>query len=278
MLHIVSDPRNLFLVTLSPAFLLFLLSNVFSFGPTEIRLAVLGLDRSPFSRRYPASLDSDRDVVATTTVDRQKQILPLLTAGQVDVGLVIPPGFGDFTGSGQTAHVQAIIDGADPFSGRQALSTLSARSAVFVAGTGRTHLLSKGPPIELRSQAWYNAGLKSLWSMVPGLLAIVLTMPTLAFAPALSREKETGTLEGLMASPVSGMEYLTGKPVAYVVTGLVSTILALLVAILYFKVPFRGSLAVYLLLAGICFLACMGATVVIANFVRRQQSARSSSC
>jgi ABC-2 type transport system permease protein len=109
--------------------------------------------------------------------------------------------------------------------------------------------------------------------MVPGLLSIVLIMPTLALALALTREKETGTLEGLIATPVSGLEYLSGKLLAYVVTGLVSAALALLVAVFWFQVPFRGSLLVYLLLTATYFLACMGAVVVIANLVKSQQTA-----
>lgn len=109
--------------------------------------------------------------------------------------------------------------------------------------------------------------------MVPALLAIVLIMPTMALALALTREKESGTLEGLLATPVSGPEYVVGKLLAYIVAGLVSAVLALLVAVLWFGVPFRGSLAVYLLLAAVYFLACMGATVVIANVVKSQQTA-----
>ena len=125
----------------------------------------------------------------------------------------------------------------------------------------------------VRTQAWYNAGLESLVSMVPGLLAIVLIMPTMALTLALAREKETGTLEGLVATPLSGLEYLSGKLLAYVGAALVSTLLALLVAVLWFGVPFRGSVALYLLLAAVYLLACMGAAVVIANFVKRQQTA-----
>jgi ABC-2 type transport system permease protein len=98
-------------------------------------------------------------------------------------------------------------------------------------------------------------------------------MPTMAFALALTREKESGTLEGLVATPVLGPEYVLGKLLAYIVAGLVSAVLALLVATLWFQVPFRGSLPVYLLLAADYFLACMGAAVVIANFVKSQQTA-----
>ena len=272
MLHIVRDPRNLFLVIVSPAFLLFLLAYIFSFKVSQLNLAVLDLDRTSLSRRYLVSLTSDPDLVLTYTANRYGEIVPLLKSGDVDAGLVIPPGFADTVHRGQPAHVQAIVDGTDPFAASQAIGSLSARSGVFVVGSGGGPLPGE-EPVEVHTQAWYNAGLESLLSMVPGLLAIVLIMPTLALALALTREKETGTLEGLMATPVSGLEYVTGKLLAYVATGLVSAVLALLVAVFWFKVPFRGKLAIYLLLAGDYFLACMSATVVVANFVKSQQTA-----
>jgi ABC-2 type transport system permease protein len=95
----------------------------------------------------------------------------------------------------------------------------------------------------------------------------------MALALALTREKETGTLEGLIVTPVSGLEYLTGKLLAYVTTGLLSTLLALVVAVFWFEVPLQGSVWLYLLLTSVYFLACMGITVIVANFVRNQQTA-----
>jgi len=273
ILHIIRDPRNLFLVTVSPAFLLFLLSYIFSFDVGQFNIAVLDLDRTSLSRLYLDSLTSDQDLILAFTVGSYEEIDPLLVSGDIDAALVIPPGFANTVHSAQPAQVQAIIDGTDPFAGTQIVGSLTARSGVFVAGTGASEPAQQGPLVEVRTQAWYNADLKSMNSMVPGLLAIVLIMPTMALALALTREKETGTLEGLVATSISGMEYLVGKLLAYMAAGLVSAVLALLVAVLWFRVPFRGNLAVYLLLAADYFLACMGATIVIADFVKSQQTA-----
>ena len=272
ILHIIRDPRNFFLVTVSPAFLLLLLSYIFSFDVGQFNLAVLDLDRSSLSRLYLHSLTGDQDLIVAYTVSSYVEIDPLLTSGQIDAALVIPPGFANTIHRSQPAQVQAIIDGADPFVGTQIVSSLTARSGAFVAGVGAT-AAQQDQPLQVRTQAWYNAALKSMNSMVPGLLAIVLIMPTMALALALTREKETGTLEGLVATPVSGVEYIMGKLLAYMAAGLISAVLALLVAVLWFRVPFRGELAVYLLLAADYFLACMGATVVIAEFVKSQQTA-----
>jgi ABC-2 type transport system permease protein len=272
ILHIVRDPRNLFLVTLSPAMLLFLLSYIFSFEAGQLKLAVLDQDHTPLSRTYTANLTSDQDLILTHTVNSYQDILPLLVSGKINAALIIPPGFADTVFGGQTAQVQAVIDGTDPFLSSQVISALRSRSGVFVAEAGTANAGRTSQPLEIRTQAWYNAGLESQHSMVPGLLAIVLVMPTMAFALTMTREKETGTLEGLIVTPISGFEYIAGKLLAYIAAGLVSAVFCLLVAVLWFRVPFRGNLAAFLLLVANYFLACMGITVLVAGFVRSQQA------
>jgi ABC-2 type transport system permease protein len=237
-----------------------------------LNLAVLDLDRSPASRSYLASLTNDQELVLTSVIDSYQEILPLLVSGDVDAALIIPPGFADTVHSGDSSQVQAIIDGTDPFLSSQAIGALGARSGVFVAGIDGNGVMEMVEPVEVRTQAWYNAGLESMHSMVPGLFAIVLIMPTMAFALAMTREKETGTLEGLIVTPVGGPEYVAGKLLAYITAGLISAILAMLVAVLWFKVPFRGNLVTYLLLVADYFWACMGISVVVASFVKSQQA------
>jgi ABC-2 type transport system permease protein len=261
------------LVTLSPAFLLFLLAYVFSFDVGQLKLAVLDLDRSALSRRYLARITSDQDLHLAYEVASYEEATPLLVSGEVDAVVVIPPDFADTVYRSEPVQVQAIIDGTDPFAGSQASGALEARSSAFVAAIAAEGSRDVGEPFGVQTIAWYNAGLKSLLSMVPGLMAIVLIMPTMALALALTREKETGTLEGLIVTPVSGLEYLTGKLLAYVTTGLLSTLLALVVAVFWFEVPLQGSVWLYLLLTSVYFLACMGITVIVANFVRNQQTA-----
>jgi ABC-type multidrug transport system permease subunit len=102
---------------------------------------------------------------------------------------------------------------------------------------------------------------------------VVLFVPTMAVTLALAREKETGSFEGLIATPVRGLEYLAGKLVAYMLTGLTGAFLAWAVAVYWFHVPFRGSLGDFLLLTGVYFLATMGIGLFVANFVASQQTA-----
>jgi ABC-type multidrug transport system permease subunit len=109
--------------------------------------------------------------------------------------------------------------------------------------------------------------------MVPGLLAVVLSMPALALALALAREKELGSFEGLVVTPVRGLEYLGGKLLTYGVSGVVSGMLAWLVAVFWFRVPFRGSLMEFLFFTADYVVASMGISLLVANFVQSQQTA-----
>ena len=269
--HIRRDLRTLFLVTLSPAFLLFVLSYVFSLDVEQIALAAVDLDHSPLSRRYLAFLISDGEIRLAEQPQRYEEAESLLLAGRVDGVLVIPHGFDQRLRRGEDAPVQLLIEGMDPIAAGQTLSSLSARTQAFTAkmGTQGLHLT----PLQVESRLWYNPASKALISMVPGLAAIVLVLPALALALALTREKETGTFEGLISTPLRGMEYLAGKVVAYLISGLVGAVLAWLVATLWFRVPFRGDFRLFLLLAAVYLVASMGLSLLVANFVASQQTA-----
>jgi ABC-2 type transport system permease protein len=270
--HITRDVRTFLLVTIAPAFLLVTLSYVFSFDVDRVEIAVRDLDRSSLSRAFLTSLTADGDVTAVY-VQREGDVESLFTRNVVDLVLVIPHSFADAVLEGGPAEVQGIVDGADAIAAGQALSLLESRVSAFVAGLVPQSAEEGGGALDVSSRAWYNGTLKSLFSMVPGMMAVILCMPALALTLALTREKETGSFEGLIATPVRGTEYLLGKLLAYQGSGMLSVGLAWLVATSWFHVPFRGSFLTFLLLAGDYMVASMGVGLVIANFVRNQQTA-----
>jgi ABC-2 type transport system permease protein len=270
--HILRDLRTVFLVTISPAFLLFTLSYIFAFDVQQVDLAVWDLDESSLSREYVAMLSADGDTRLDIRVSSYDELDQLLLSGRVNGALVIPPGFERDLQAGLPVEVEGVIDGADPISANQSVTALAERTAAFGARFGASPQVAM-QGLELRGEVWYNPTLQSLIGMVPGLTAIVLAMPTLALALALAREKETGSFEGLITTPIRGTEYLVGKLLAYLINGLVSVFLVWLVAVLYFDVPFEGSLPLYLLLGVVYLLASMGFSLFVANFVRNQQTA-----
>jgi len=272
--HIIRDPRLLFLVTLSPALLGLTFSYVFSFDVQQAALAVLDLDKSALSRQLLSHLTADGDFWVHSHVSSFAEIDELLLRGAVEAALVIPPGFDTDIRRGRPAQLQVIVEGMDTVEARQNTGYLEARIAAFAAAApAPTADQPPAPRLEVRSRAWYNPTLESLISMVPGLVAVVLQMPALALALALSREKESGSFESLITTPVRGVEVLLGKLSAYVASGLFSALLTLAVAVFWFHVPFRGSLALFFLLSGVFFLASMGLGLLVGNFVSSQQTA-----
>ncbi len=272
--HITRDIRIFFLVTLSPAFLLLVLAYLFAFDVGNVNLAWLDGDRTPTSRALLSAITADGTFRLVEQATSYDELHAALLAGRVDVALVVQPGFetdltrGTQAGAGRPVTVQVLADGTDAISMSQALGSLSARTAAF-----GVRVSGIAPLVEVRTRAWYNGDLKSIRSMVPGLLAIVLTLPALALTLAVTREREVGTLEALIVTPVRGPEYLLGKLAAYVLSGLVSAALASLLAVGWFHVPLRGSFLLFLLLVVLFYLACMGISLVIAQLALSQQMA-----
>ncbi len=271
--HITRDVRTFFLVTIAPAFLLATFSYVFALDVGRVDIAVRDLDRTPLSREFIASLIADGDLGVVAYVQRNEEIERLFTRDIADLVLVIPHGFADAALGGGHAEVQCVVDGADAIIASQTIGLLESRVDAFAASLHPWRSGGVVGSFDVSSRAWYNETLKSLVSMVPGMLAVVLCMPALALALALTREKEAGSFESLIATPVRGIEYLLGKLLAYEISGLVSAVLAWAVATLWFHVPFRGSFPAFLLLAADYMVAGMGISLVVANFVRNQQTA-----
>jgi ABC-2 type transport system permease protein len=278
-LHIIRDYRTLFLVTLSPAFLLFTLTYVLTFDVQQVSYAVLDQDRSELSRRYVAGLVSEEDASLAGYVSSYSEIDSWFLRRQASAVVVIPPGFQADLGRRRSATIQVILDGTDPVVAGDALARVRARTQGFTVQEGLGPLSPSGAalasslPLDVRLRIWYNPGERSLFSLVPGLLGVVLTMPTLSCAVALAREKETGTLEQLLATPMGRAEFWFGKMIPYVISGFLSCFLALMVATVWFKVPFRGNGLVFGLLVLDFLMATMGLSLLMASFVSSQQAA-----
>jgi len=271
--HVTRDIRTLILVTIVPAFLLLMLAYVFSFDSDYFNLIVLDQDKTDLSRQYIADLTSDNTFRIVAYVERYEEIDAWLRAGRAHLALVIPPGTTDTLRAFRSAPVQAIVDGVDVIAASQALRQLDTRTSTFILTLLPLSCGHLPGMMDVRPRVWYNPSLKSLHSIVPGLIAVVLYMPALALSLSLTREKELGSFEGLAATPIRGPEYLLGKMLTYVVFGLVSVLPIVLVATLWFNVPFRGNLMVFLVLTACYFLASFGLSQFVASFIANQQTA-----
>ena len=269
------DARTLFLVFVSPAFMLLMLSYLFTWDVDRFPLAIFDQDKSSLSRRYMAAVTQDDTIDLRYDLSSSEEIDELLLEGRVYGVLVVPPGLLDQVNKGRTGHLQVILDGTNPGVAAQMLGQLAGRTQAFIA------TLSSLPqevedqllPIDIRTRVWYNPNLKALHSMVPGLIAVVMCMPAFSLATSLVREKEMGTMEGLLATPIQGAELLLGKLLAYISCGLVSVVLVVLVATLWFRVPFQGDFLLFLLLTADFLLGVLGLSLLLSNFLASQQAA-----
>jgi ABC-2 type transport system permease protein len=269
--HIIREPRTLWMVFLSPAFVLVALSAIFTSGTSRVDLALWDQDRTALSRQFAATLSSDDDF-SVGLVSNYEEIEESLVECSIDAAVIIPPGFADTVQSGDTALVQVILDGVDTSVAGQATGSLLGHAAAFGLALSRQFSISP-TPLQIHSQSAYLPNTSERDSMVPGLIPLVFSLPVIAAALAIARERETGSLESLIVTPVHGLEYLGGKLVAYVTAALVGLLPVWMVATLAFGVPFRGNPVLFIVLTADFLLASMGMAICLGGLVRSQKAA-----
>ena len=276
LLHIFRDGQTWILVIFTPAILLVMFAYLFSFDVDDFSLCLLDQDGTASSREYVRSLASDGVIHVDRVLSRWDEIERAMVRNEGDAALVIPPAFERDLLAGRSTTVQVVVDGSDPATAGQVMGEISARSVSYSQGI----LLRSLPAgvdgaglFDVRESVWYNPAMKSLISMVPGLLAVVLVMPAFSAAQTIAREKELGTLESLLATPIGRFELVVGKGLPYVVTGLIGVVLTAAVAVLWFRVPFRGHFGLFIVLGLDFMLASNFIALMVSNVVESQQAA-----
>ena len=277
--HITRDKTSFALLLLSPALALVTMAYAFSIDITNVGIGVLDQDLSPLSRQYISQLTSTNALLLEATPVYLDDVEPLMMRGQVKAVVIIPAGFERDLLSGRTASVQVVVDGTDPNTAGHAIRHIGGHTEHFVKAQIAQQLARAGlpsdldDPIDLRLRAWFNPALRYTVSMIPALVGIVLSVPAMAASLALAREREWGTLEGLIATPIGRAELIVGKLIPYVLAGFLSVPLCLAVAVFGFKVPFNGSLALFLVLALVFLFATMSIALFLSVFASSQQVA-----
>jgi ABC-type multidrug transport system permease subunit len=202
-----------------------------------------------------------------------------LRSGRARVALVVPAEFASDLARGRTARVQIIVDGSDPLTVQSASSTIAslvaARSAeLLVARLAATGAPTPFVPVEVEPDTWYNPDLRTATYVVPGLVGVILTMTMVMLtAMAVARERERGTLEQLIVSPVRRGELVVGKILPYIAIGYVQVSLILLCGRIMFGVPLVGSLLLLYAMAFVFITASLGVGLLFSTLARTQQQA-----
>lgn len=277
--HILRDRITLTLVVLMPTFLLVILAYAVTADIRHVPIAVLDQDRSRASRAFIQQLTAGEELDLAAQVLSPDEIESILLRGDAKAAIIIPPDFERGLTALRGLPLQVLVDGTEPQSGGFAVEQIERRAESFAATLLAGQLQARGlrveslQPVDLRVRTWYNPNLKASVDLVPGLLSIVIGLPGLSVALTLAREREHGTLEQLLATPVSRAEMLVGKMAPYVLSGLLNVVLTTAVALLWFRVPLNGSFAVYLLLSAAFFVAILSLGMIIGVFIRTQAAA-----
>ena len=232
-------------------------------------------------RALIARFSSGPYCAAQLCVAARRQLARTIDRGDALLAIEIPAGFARKLLAGQTAPVQAIVDGTDSNTALVALGYVNrvadsySREELDQRLALRAPLLvSAIPRVELDSRPWFNSNLQSRWFFVPGVIgSLILIMIVLLTAFAVVREREIGTLEQIMVTPIRRTEFILGKTIPFFLIGLADTGLIATVGTFWFRVPFRGSFAI-LGLGAVIFLLCMlGTGLLISTVSANQQQA-----
>ncbi|MEJ2013394.1 MAG: ABC transporter permease [Anaerolineales bacterium] len=277
--HILRDRSTLVLVLITPTALMLLMAYALTVDIRHVPLAVLDQDRSQLSRTFIEQITAGEDLDLYAMVDSTSQIEDLLVRGKIKVALVLGPRFSEDLLSLRGLPMQVIIDGTEPESGAFAVDHVGSRAEAFLNEQLGKQLAAQGlavetlQPLDVRIRAWYNPALKPRVDMIPGLISLVLGFPALSVALTIAHEREHGTLEQLMATPVGRAELLLGKMLPYIVVGLANVIVMPVLAMIWFQVPFHGSFPIFLLLSAVFLFAVLAMGIIIGVFMRTQAAA-----
>ena len=244
---------------------------------TEVRhlpTVVWDGSRTQESRALIDAIRNTGNFDVTAMVDGRGAVEEKLQRGDAAAALIIPPDFATDIKRGRTASAQLIVDAADPLSSQAALSGASAAALAH----GATLVQAPPPPLDLRVRPWYNPALRSETYIVPGLIGVLLSLTMiLVMSMAIVRERERGTLEQLIVTPIGKPSLMLGKILPFVLVGYTQMTVILILAKLIFHVPLRGSLfELYLITSGF-IIANLGVGLLVSTVVRTQAQAMQAS-
>ena len=255
------DPTSLGMLLFLPAFLIVLVGYAMNFDVRHIPLAVFDQSRTPQSRDFLKTFQQTEYFDQLFSVSSYDEIEELFAQSKAGVAIVIPTTFSQDILSGEDTQVQILVDGSDNTTASQAIGYAVGLTSNYSSQLLTQTLARKGVkqfvPIDFRPRIWYNPDLISAKFLVPGLIGSIL-MLTAVVSTSLTvvREKERGTMEQIMVSPLRPVEVIIGKTVPYMIIGLGTSTLIILLGYLLFDVQIRGSI---LLLYGAVFILLLGA-------------------
>ena len=274
--QIKRDKRTIAIILMMPIMQLFLFGYAASTTVDHVPTVVLNNDIGMESSLLLDGFTNSQYFDLTYSVSSLDEMQEYIDVGDARAGIVIPAEYSEDIRSGKTAQIQVMVDGSDPTTAQAVLSGASGVVQAF-----STEIISEYnsgvkmmQPLDLRTRVWYNPDMSSTNFNIPGLIGVILQTITLMLTSfTIVREKEKGTMEQLIVTPISKMELMIGKVIPYIIIGFVDIVLALAVSVFWFKVTVIGSILLLLLFSVIFLFSSLGVGLLISTVAKSQLEA-----
>jgi ABC-2 type transport system permease protein len=283
LIQVLRDKRLRTVLIVPPLFQLIVFGYAANLDVKHIRTAVRDLDQSVDSRDLMARLKSSKYFDMVAFPQTPKEIEDLIRKGDITISIEIPSGFSRKVKKGDTAALQIILDGTESNTGMIALGYIGQiisdySNTVLIKRLNRSGMIGfEEAGVAIEARTWFNANLESRYFYVPGVIAsIAFLLPIILTAQAIVREREIGTLEQIMVTPIRSWELMVGKTIPFALIGLLDAIMIAIIGVFWFGVPLRGNPLV-LLLGNLLFLmSSVGIGLFISTISSTQQQAQIS--
>jgi ABC-2 type transport system permease protein len=279
--EIVRDKRSLVIVFIMPIVMILIYGYAVTFDIKNIDIGIIDRDNSSLSRGYINKIVSSGYFIPyKDAYNNMDENIKALRRERIKVIVVIPSDFNFNLKKGKDAKIQYIVDGSIANTAVIGVGYLQVLTANFANNIKMDFVKNKGinpkkfPYISPEIRVWYNQELKSANFVVPGLIAIIMMLvAALLTSLTIVRERENGTYEEIMSTPVTSAELIIGKLTPYIIIGLIDVFLVTLFGILWFHVPFRGNIITLLFFSFLFILCALGMGMLMSSIARKQEEA-----
>jgi len=275
-IQVFRDRKNRPMLVIAPLIQIVIFGYVVTTDVRDIGVALIDQSRTPESRRFVDAFDGNATFRITHVLQDPKELDRLLLQRRVDIGLQIPPDFASLIRQGETAEVQVLVDGS--MSNMAAVRIAYSATVIDAFNIQLMRELNRRRfdfgEIDGRIRTWYNPNLDSQFYYVPGIVAfLVMLLSLLLTSMAVVREKEAGTMEQLIVTPLKPTEFILGKTIPFILISQAQMIMVVLFARAWFRIPMAGNAFLLLAASLIFLLSTLGIGLLISTVSRTQQQA-----
>ncbi len=269
--------RRVFFIFVAPVIQLFMFGYVATMDVNNVSTAWLDYDKSTESRELARRLEASGYFTIVARPASSKEIAPLVDGGKVLLAIEVNRDFSKDIKKGRPAQLQVIVDGTDSNTALIAMNYVSQIAARYSTDLGAP-IKATAVPADFRLRVWYNPDLRSRNYFLPGVIALIVMLTCLMLTSmAVVRERETGTMEQLMVTPIRPLELMLGKTMTPALVGFVVMLMVTIAGVLWFHVPIKGALPFLFLATGVYLLSVLGIGLFLSTLSKTQQQAMMAS-